>query len=58
MNYFLDNRINRAEILFPGVACFLVAVCLGAAVHSSNAADNAQKLGGFSSQHKGKPCNL
>ncbi|XP_039116969.1 ureide permease 1-like [Dioscorea cayenensis subsp. rotundata] len=52
MNYFLDNRINRAEILFPGVACFLVAVCLGAAVHSSNAADNAQKLGGFSSQHK------
>ncbi|KAM0937484.1 putative ureide permease [Dioscorea sansibarensis] len=52
MNYFLDDRINRAEILFPGVGCFLVAVCLGAAVHSSNATDYAQKLGGFSSQRK------
>ncbi|KAK3136633.1 hypothetical protein QOZ80_5BG0439790 [Eleusine coracana subsp. coracana] len=44
MNYFLDGRINRAEILFPGVACFLVAVFLGAAVHSSNAKDNEKKL--------------
>lgn len=44
MNYFLDGRINRAEILFPGVACFLVAVFLGAAVHSSNAKDNERKL--------------
>ena len=44
MNYFLDGRINRAEILFPGVACFLVAVFLGAAVHSSNAKDDEQKL--------------
>ncbi|RCV19114.1 hypothetical protein SETIT_3G357700v2, partial [Setaria italica] len=44
MNYFLDNRINRAEILFPGVACFLVAVILGSAVHASNAADNEEKL--------------
>ena len=44
MNYFLDDRINRAEILFPGVACFLVAVCLGSAVHSSNSADNRKKL--------------
>ena len=44
MNYFLDDRINRAEILFPGVACFLIAVCLGSAVHSSNAADNKVKL--------------
>jgi hypothetical protein len=43
-NYFLDGRINRAEILFPGVACFLVAVFLGAAVHSSNASDNQEKL--------------
>ncbi|KAF8646320.1 hypothetical protein HU200_065896 [Digitaria exilis] len=31
VNYFLDSRINRAEILFPGVACFLVAVILGSA---------------------------
>ncbi|KAL6623270.1 hypothetical protein ACP70R_033149 [Stipagrostis hirtigluma subsp. patula] len=43
-NYFLDGRINRAEILFPGVACFLIAVFLGAAVHSSNAKDNKEKL--------------
>ncbi|TVU50095.1 hypothetical protein EJB05_01452 [Eragrostis curvula] len=44
VNYFLDGRINRAEILFPGVACFLVAVFLGAAVHSSNAKDDEEKL--------------
>jgi len=44
MNYFLDGRINRAEILFPGVACFLIAVFLGAAVHSSNAKDDEQRL--------------
>ncbi|KAF8646326.1 hypothetical protein HU200_065903 [Digitaria exilis] len=44
MNYFLDGRINRAEILFPGVGCFLIAVFLGAAVHSSNAKDDAHKL--------------
>ncbi|XP_078430188.1 ureide permease 1-like isoform X2 [Wolffia australiana] len=44
MNYFLDDRINRADILFPGVACFLVAVCLGSAVHASNSADNREKL--------------
>ncbi|XP_050237592.1 ureide permease 1-like [Mercurialis annua] len=44
LNYFLDDKINRAEILFPGVACFLIAVCLGSAVHSSNAADNKAKL--------------
>ncbi|KAF0920151.1 hypothetical protein E2562_033453 [Oryza meyeriana var. granulata] len=44
MNYFLDGRINRAEILFPGVACFLIAVFLGSAVHSSNAKDEEEKL--------------
>ncbi|XP_010044406.2 ureide permease 1 isoform X1 [Eucalyptus grandis] len=44
MNYFLDDRINKAEILFPGVGCFLIAVCLGSAVHASNAADNRRKL--------------
>ncbi|KAJ7561543.1 hypothetical protein O6H91_03G046900 [Diphasiastrum complanatum] len=44
MNYFLDARINRAEILFPGVACFLVAVFLGSALHASNMADNNAKL--------------
>ncbi|OMO71992.1 Ureide permease [Corchorus olitorius] len=44
LNYFLDDKINRAEILFPGVGCFLIAVCLGSAVHSSNAADNKAKL--------------
>ncbi|XP_062115010.1 ureide permease 3-like [Humulus lupulus] len=49
-NYFLDNRINRAEILFPGVGCFLVVVFLASTVHSSNAADNKEKLEGFSSK--------
>lgn len=44
MNYFLDDRINRAEILFPGVGCFLIAVCLGSIVHASNADDNKTKL--------------
>ncbi|XP_047321955.1 ureide permease 1-like isoform X2 [Impatiens glandulifera] len=44
LNYFLDDKINKAEILFPGVACFLIAVCIGSAVHASNAADNKAKL--------------
>ncbi|KAL1126130.1 hypothetical protein V6Z11_A13G091100 [Gossypium hirsutum] len=44
LNYFLDGKINKAEILFPGVGCFLVAVCLASAVHSSNAADYKAKL--------------
>ncbi|KAL3830619.1 hypothetical protein ACJIZ3_019421 [Penstemon smallii] len=48
LNYFLDDKINKAEILFPGVGCFLIAVCLGSAVHSSNAADNKAKLSNFS----------
>ncbi|WOL01446.1 hypothetical protein Cni_G10162 [Canna indica] len=58
LNYFLDDRINRAEILFPGVACFLIAVFLGSAVHSSNAADNAKKLSGSSSIGKFKTSSL
>ncbi|CAN8272654.1 unnamed protein product [Cochlearia groenlandica] len=49
LNYFLDDRINRAEILFPGVACFLIAVCFGSVVHKSNAADNKSKLQDFKS---------
>ncbi|KAL9263945.1 Ureide permease 2-like protein [Drosera capensis] len=44
LNYFLYDEINKAQILFPGVACFLVAVLLGAAVHESNSADNKTKL--------------
>ncbi|XP_057524476.1 ureide permease 2-like isoform X1 [Amaranthus tricolor] len=47
LNYFLDDKINKASILFPGVACFLTAVLLGSAVHSSNAADNVAKLRSF-----------
>ncbi|XP_010259738.1 PREDICTED: ureide permease 2-like isoform X1 [Nelumbo nucifera] len=54
LNYFLDNRINKAEILFPGVGCFLIAVCLGSAVHSSNAADNKAKLDFSNSYNNGK----
>ncbi|MED6139864.1 Uroporphyrinogen-III synthase, variant 2 [Stylosanthes scabra] len=52
LNYFLDDKINRAEILFPGVGCFLIAVCLGSAVHSSNTADNKAKLSNLSSDYK------
>ncbi|KAG8366955.1 hypothetical protein BUALT_Bualt16G0022100 [Buddleja alternifolia] len=52
LNYFLDDQINRAEILFPGVGCFLIAVLLGSAVHSSNAADNAAKLEDLSNNCK------
>ncbi|XP_061347292.1 ureide permease 1-like isoform X3 [Gastrolobium bilobum] len=52
LNYFLDDRINKAKILFPGVGCFFIAVCLGSAVHSSNTADNKAKLNDFSSHHK------
>ncbi|XP_021756863.1 ureide permease 1-like isoform X1 [Chenopodium quinoa] len=44
VNYFLDDRINKAEILFPGVGCFLIAVFLGSGVHKSNNADNTAKL--------------
>ncbi|KAK3136627.1 hypothetical protein QOZ80_5BG0439650 [Eleusine coracana subsp. coracana] len=44
INYFLDGRINKAEVLFPGVGCFLIAAILGSLVHSSNAADNQEKL--------------
>ncbi|XP_038891905.1 ureide permease 1-like isoform X2 [Benincasa hispida] len=52
MNYFLDGKINRAEILFPGVACFFIAVCLGSAAHSSNTADNKIKLESLSADSK------
>ncbi|MCL7022753.1 hypothetical protein MKW94_012436, partial [Papaver nudicaule] len=52
LNFFLDCRINPPEILFPGVACFLVAVCLGAAVHSSNSADNKAKLCSHTNESK------
>ncbi|KAF8399590.1 hypothetical protein HHK36_015458 [Tetracentron sinense] len=55
LNYFLDDRINKAEILFPGVGCFLIAVCLGSAVHFSNAADNEAKLSALSKLYKDVP---
>ncbi|XP_050277387.1 ureide permease 1-like isoform X15 [Quercus robur] len=53
MNYFLDDKINRADILFPGVGCFLIAVCLGSFVHASNAADNKEKLKSLSTEATG-----
>lgn len=54
LNYFLDDKINKAEILFPGVGCFLIAVCLGSAVHHSNAADNKAKLNKLENDKYGK----
>ncbi|KAG5062838.1 hypothetical protein JHK85_004021 [Glycine max] len=53
LNYFLDDKINKAEILFPGVGCFLIAVCLGSAVHSSNTVDNKAKLSDYKDAAKG-----
>ncbi|KAH8966509.1 hypothetical protein BDL97_03G028300 [Sphagnum fallax] len=44
VNYVLDGGMNCAVILFPGVACFLVAVVLGSFCHASNAADITLKL--------------
>ncbi|XP_028801089.1 ureide permease 1 [Neltuma alba] len=58
LNYFLDDKINKAEILFPGVGCFLIAVCLGSAVHSSNTADNKAKLNSLSSDQKDGAMNV
>ena len=52
LNYFLDDKINNAKILFPGVGCFLIAVCLASAVHSSNADDNRAKLSCLPSDDK------
>ncbi|KAL0336511.1 UNVERIFIED_CONTAM: Ureide permease 1 [Sesamum radiatum] len=52
LNYFLDDKKQQAEILFPGVGCFLIAVCFGSAVHSSNAADNKAKLTNYSNDSK------
>ena len=40
-----DDRINRAEILFPGVGCFLIAAIVGLLVHASNTDDINAKLG-------------
>ena len=42
---FQDDRINRAEILFPGVGCFLIAAIVGLVVHASNTDDINTKLG-------------
>ncbi|KAL9246327.1 hypothetical protein vseg_019874 [Gypsophila vaccaria] len=52
LNYFLDDKINKASVLFPGVGCFLIAVILGSAVHSSNASDDKKKLKHLSDRSK------
>ena len=36
LNYFLDQGLNKATILFPGVACFAMAVIAGALTHIFN----------------------
>lgn len=45
LNFFLDDRINRAEVLFPGVGAFLIAAIIGSWLHASNVADIDRKLG-------------
>lgn len=46
--------MNKASFLFFGVGCFLVAVCLGAFAHYSNAADNEAKLSCVSDTNTGQ----
>eukprot|EP00246_Nothoceros_aenigmaticus_P002091 TRINITY_DN1284_c0_g1_i4.p1 TRINITY_DN1284_c0_g1~~TRINITY_DN1284_c0_g1_i4.p1 ORF type:complete len:308 (+),score=42.73 TRINITY_DN1284_c0_g1_i4:20-943(+) len=53
VNYFLDKGMNRAEVLFPGVGCFVIAVCLGSFCHASNAADIQAKLSNDASNTSG-----
>ena len=36
LNYFADSGLNKATILFPGVACFAMAVIAGATTHIFN----------------------
>jgi peptidoglycan/LPS O-acetylase OafA/YrhL len=36
LNYFLDQGLNKATLLFPGVACFALAVVSGALTHVFN----------------------
>ncbi|EIE21260.1 fatty acid elongase 3-ketoacyl-CoA synthase 1 [Coccomyxa subellipsoidea C-169] len=36
LNYVLDKGLNKATILFPGVACFALAVVAGALTHVFN----------------------
>lgn len=36
LNYLLDDGLNKATILFPGVACFALAVVSGALTHVFN----------------------
>lgn len=42
--FFLNGSINWAELLFPGIGRFLVAVFLDTAIHSSNTKDDKNKL--------------
>ncbi|KAL3702400.1 hypothetical protein R1sor_020422 [Riccia sorocarpa] len=44
VNYFLDQGLNKASFLFPGVGCFLVAVVIGSFCHASNEADIRAKF--------------
>ncbi|XP_024534406.1 ureide permease 1 isoform X1 [Selaginella moellendorffii] len=44
-NYYLDNCLNSARVLFPGVGCFVIAVLLGSFCHASNANDRTARLG-------------
>ncbi|CAM6097815.1 unnamed protein product [Calypogeia fissa] len=44
LNYFLDGRINRAELLFPGIGFFLFATSLGSLLYASNTADTKAKV--------------
>ncbi|KAL6643999.1 hypothetical protein ACP70R_018765 [Stipagrostis hirtigluma subsp. patula] len=57
LNYFLDDRINKAEVLFPGIGCFLIAAILGSFVHSSNAKDNQDKLASSLENHSNNTRN-
>nr|XP_019710591.1 ureide permease 2 isoform X2 [Elaeis guineensis] len=46
--------ITSSITVVIGVGCFLIAVCLGSAVHTSNAADNEKKLKDSSNKYQNK----
>ncbi|KAK9815205.1 hypothetical protein WJX73_010931 [Symbiochloris irregularis] len=33
LNWFLDDKVNKPELLFPGIGCFLIAVIFSVATH-------------------------
>lgn len=52
LNYFLDDKINRVEVFFLGVGCFLIVVFFGVVVYYFNVVDVKVKLEFLFSEYK------